>query len=118
MSEQTPTIIPFQDGPAGRVPDQIFFTMQEMQAILNVYGRMVAAGEWKDYAMNPGRDVASFAFYRNASERPVYQIVKNPALRNKQGAFSILSAQGKVLKRGQDLITLLKYFDRKLIKLV
>ncbi|WP_417316687.1 DUF2794 domain-containing protein [Emcibacter sp.] len=118
MSEQTPTVIPFQGAGSGQAPSQIFFTMQEMQAILNVYGRMVAAGQWKDYAMSPGREIASIAFYRNASERPVYEIVKNPALRKKQGAFSILSAQGKVLKRGHDLDNLLKFFDRKLIKLV
>ncbi|MAU40936.1 MAG: hypothetical protein CMF31_04870 [Kordiimonas sp.] len=100
------------------LPETVFFTRDELNAILNIYGRMVAAGLWRDYAIADSRDRASFAAFQRASERPQYQILKQPQLRHKQGAYAILSMQGQVLKRGHELPNVLKYFDRKLMKLV
>ena len=97
---------------------RIFFDRRELDAILNVYGRMVAAGEWKDYAIGDDKEQAVFSMYRRASEMPIYRIVKCPKLARKQGAFSIVGASGQILKRGHDLKVLLRYFDRKKFTLI
>ncbi|MBL8559347.1 MAG: DUF2794 domain-containing protein [Hyphomonadaceae bacterium] len=86
--------------------------------ILSAYGRGVAQGDWKDYAMDALSDRALFSIYKRASEAPLYQIEKRPELARKQGAWAILSTQGMILKRGHDLETLLKFFDRKRFALV
>jgi len=118
MSEQS-TIIPFQTTHHKRAaPQSTFFERKEFEAILNIYGKMVASGHWKDYAISASKDAATFAIFQKASERPIFRITKTPSLRNKQGAFAILSSQGQILKRGQDLSQVLKYFEKKLIKLV
>jgi hypothetical protein len=96
----------------------IFFDRRELSAILSAYGRGVAQGDWKDYAMDALSDRALFSIFRRASENPLYQIEKRPELANRQGAWAILSAQGMVLKRGRDLATLLRFFDRKRFALV
>ncbi|WP_427452492.1 DUF2794 domain-containing protein [Litorimonas sp. WD9-15] len=93
-------------------PSQIAFDRQELSAILNVYGQMVSKGDWKDYAMDFLRDKAVFSVYRRASEHPLYRIEKVPALRNKQGQFSVIAPGGLVLKRGHELTTVLKVFDK------
>jgi hypothetical protein len=90
------------------------FTRQELNAILNVYGRMVAAGEWRDYAIDFGRETACFSCYRRSSEVPLYRIEKTPKLARKQGAFSVIAASGLILKRGPDLVQVLMVFDRKM----
>lgn len=97
---------------------QVFFDRMEFLSLINIYGKMVAAGQWRDYAIGSTKELAIFAVHRSASERPLYQIIKNPKLRHKQGAFAILSAQGDTLKRGHDLGTLLKFFEKKLIRVV
>ena len=91
----------------------IYFERLEMDAIMNVYGRMVAAGEWRDYALNMHRDRAVFSIFKRAAEMPIYRIEKQPALARKQGAYSIVSAEGVILKHGHDLKTLLSFFDRR-----
>ncbi|MAK61264.1 MAG: hypothetical protein CMK09_09825 [Ponticaulis sp.] len=96
----------------------VHFERLEMDAIMNVYGRMVAAGEWRDYALNMHKDRAIFSIFKRATEMPIYRIEKQPALARKQGAWSILSAEGVILKRGQDLKTLLTFFDRKKFRVV
>ena len=95
----------------------VMFTRPELDKILNVYGFFVASGDWKDYAIDMLGDVAIFSIFRRASEAPLYRIEKNPKLARKQGAFSIVSMTGQVLKRGQDLNQVLKYFDRQKLKL-
>ncbi len=90
----------------------ICFDRQELSKILNVYGRMVSQGHWKDYAIDMLRDRAVFSIYRKASETPLYQIVKTPALRHKQGQFSVVAPGGLIVKRGQELSQVLKVFDR------
>lgn len=104
--------------PSGRRSAQVAFNRAELQQILNVYGRFVAEGLWRDYAMAMGREQAEFAIYRRASEMPIYRIVKRPDLARKQGAWMIQGMDGRILKRGATLDPLLRYFDRKLLKLV
>lgn len=99
-------------------PSQVGFERRELDRILNLYGRMVAAGHWKDYAMDMRRDVAIFAAFRRASERPQVRIEKRPAERNRQGMWSLHGEQGQVLKRGHDLAGVLAPVERKLLKLV
>lgn len=102
---------------AGRAEDQIMFERTELDAILRVYGFMVAAGEWRDYAIDGLKDRAEFSIFRHASEVPIYRIVKTPADARKQGAYKIVAATGAILKRGGDLKQVLALFDRKLFKL-
>jgi len=94
------------------------FDRQEITRILDLYGRMVAAGHWRDYALRIDPDVAIFAAYRRHSERPEIRIEKRPALQMKQGAFALVSEHGAVLKRGHDLGGLLAPIERRLMRLV
>ena len=98
-------------------PSQIAFDRQELSAILNVYGQMVSKGDWKDYALDFLPDKAVFSIYRKASEHALYRIEKVPALRQKQGQFAVIAPGGLVLKRGHDLVTVLRVFDKQRFKL-
>lgn len=89
-------------------PKPVSFDRQELSLILNLYGRLVAAGEWRDYAMDFGRDKATFSVFRRASEQPLYRIVKDPALARKQGQYSVIAQGGLIVKRGQDLAQVLR----------
>ena len=93
---------------------RVTFDRRELSAILNLYGRMVAAGEWRDYAIDFTRDRAIFSVYRRASEVPLYRIEKDPKLARKQGAYSVVAAGGLILRRGHDLARVLLVIDRKL----
>ena len=93
---------------------QARFTRLELSEILAVYGRMVAAGEWRDYAIDMGRERAVFAVFRRAAEYPLYRIEKNPRLAKKQGTYAVVAANGMVLKRGPELKRVLGMFDKKL----
>ncbi|MDX2235798.1 MAG: DUF2794 domain-containing protein [Hyphomonadaceae bacterium] len=97
---------------------KVFFARRELLLILSAYGRGVAAGEWRDYAMDGLADRALFSIYRRASESPLYMIEKKPELARKQGEWSLLSGHGLVLKRGHDLAAVLRFFDRKRFALV
>lgn len=92
----------------------VTFDRRELDQILRVYGFMVAAGEWRDYAIDHLKDRAVFSVYRRTSEVPLFSIVKTPALRTRQGAYSVVAAGGAVLKRGHDLPRVLAVFDAKL----
>lgn len=110
------TVTPF---PAQRgSPEQIGFERLELNRILDLYGRMVAAGIWRDYAMEFGRDVAVFAAFRRTAERPEVRIEKRPALRNRQGMWALINEQGVILKRGHDLGPVLAPVERRLMKVV
>ena len=111
MTIQSPTPV---SGPSS--PDQVAFDRHELGVILTLYGRMVAAGEWRDYAMSFLREVAVFSVFRRAAENPLYRIEKRPALRNRQGMYAVIGMGGQVLKRGQDLPTVLRVLERKLIR--
>ena len=97
---------------------QVGFEREELQRILDLYGRMVAAGEWRDYAMNFDRDAACFSAFRRAAERPQARIEKRPELRGKQGMWTLFGEGGQVLKRGHELAGVLYPIERKLLKLV
>lgn len=92
----------------------ICFDRHELNIILNVYGRHVAAGEWRDYALDMEKDRAVFSIFRRSSEMPIYRIEKNPKLARRQGAYSIISASGQILKRGTELRRVLTVFDKHL----
>jgi Protein of unknown function (DUF2794) len=98
--------------------NQIAFDRTELTRILDLYGRMVAAGHWRDYALHFGKDEASFSAFRRATERPEIRIEKRPALRNRQGQWALIGEQGAVLKRGHELAPLLAPVERRLMKLV
>lgn len=89
-------------------PKSVSFDRQELSQILNLYGRHVASGEWRDYAMDFGKDAATFMVFRWASEQPLYRIIKNPSLARKQGQYSVVAHGGLILKRGQDLAQVLR----------
>lgn len=97
---------------------QVVFDRQELDRIMQLYGQMVAAGHWRDYAIDFGRGSATFSAFRRAAERPEYRVVKDPALRGKQGQYALLSEAGATLKRGNDLAAILAPVARKLMKLV
>ena len=94
------------------------FERRELMRILDLYGRMVAAGHWRDYALRIDPDVAVFAAFRRHSERPEVRIEKRPTLRQKQGAFALISEHGVVLKRGHDLTGVLAPLERRLVRLI
>ncbi len=114
MTIQSPT--PF---PTSHIaPDQVAFDRRELAVILGLYGRMVAAGEWRDYGMSFLKDVAVFSVFRRTAENPLYRIEKRPKLRNRQGLYAVIGMDGQILKRGHDLRTVIRVLERKLIRAV
>ncbi|HXH16547.1 MAG TPA: DUF2794 domain-containing protein [Sphingomonas sp.] len=109
-------VTPFPTG--GRAPSQIGFDRLELTRILDLYGRMVAAGHWRDYAIDLGKDAAVFAAFRRAAERPEFRIEKRPSLRNKQGMWALVGEHGAVVKRGHELGPVLAPIERRFMKLV
>ncbi|MEN9682330.1 MAG: hypothetical protein RLZZ427_81 [Pseudomonadota bacterium] len=109
-------VTPFPFG--GQNPAQIGFDRAELARILDLYGRMVAAGEWRDYAMDFGKDAAVFCAYRRAADYPQARIEKRPALRTRQGMWTLYGEAGQVLKRGHELAGVLFPLERRLLKLV
>lgn len=107
-------VLPFPQ----RAPLQVAFTRAELLRILDLYGRMVAAGEWRDYAMDFAREMASFSAFRRAAERPQMRVEKRPALRNRQGMWTLFGEHGQVLKRGHELAGVLAPMERRLVKAV
>jgi hypothetical protein len=105
-------------GNGHKAPSQVSFDRRELSQILNVYGQMVSKGEWKDYAIDFLEDRCVFSIYRKASEHPLYRIEKVPALRNRQGQFAVVAPGGLILKRGHDLVQVLRVFDRARFKSV
>ncbi|OUS07554.1 hypothetical protein A9Q96_06500 [Rhodobacterales bacterium 52_120_T64] len=99
-------------------PEVVSYHRTELAVILSLYGRMVAAGEWRDYGISSSRDIAIFSIFRHTSENPVYRIEKRPKLAKKQGIYSVIAMNGQVLKRGRDLKTVLAVLERKMIRAV
>jgi Protein of unknown function (DUF2794) len=114
MTVQTPTPFP-EPRP---VDEQVAFDRAEISAILSIYGRMVAAGEWRDYGMSFLKEVAVFSIFRRAAEHPIYRIEKRPRLRNRQGLYAVIAMDGRILKRGHDLRGVLQVLERMLIRAV
>ncbi|MBD2841289.1 DUF2794 domain-containing protein [Erythrobacter rubeus] len=107
-------VLPFP----GRAGGQVGFQRDELQRILDLYGRMVAAGQWRDYAMDFDKHAATFAAFRRTSERPQARVEKRPALRAKQGMWTLFGEHGQVLKRGHELAGVLAPMERRLMKSV
>jgi hypothetical protein len=105
-------------GGNGRHDPIIHFNRRELEAILRVYGRRVAAGDWRDYALDFSCDKAVFSVFRHASEVPLYRIEKCPGLARRQGAYSVVAATGLIMKRGHDLSRVLDVLDRNVVRLV
>lgn len=97
---------------------RVFFERRELERILNLYGRMVGLGEWRDYAIDGLADMAVFSVFRRASEAPLYRIEKRPALARRQGQWAVINQSGHVLKRGHELEQVLKVLDRLRLKAV
>lgn len=112
MTVQPPTPFPI----AARLPDEVSFDRRELAVILSLYGRMVAAGEWRDYGISCLREVAIFSVFRRTAESPLYRIEKRPRLRSRQGQYAVVSMTGQVLRRGHDLAQVLRVLERKLIR--
>ena len=122
LSETEPIVLPLarmaggsqssSEGPSRR--DEIYFDRQELSQILNVYGRKVASGEWRDYAIDTLKEKAVFSVFRRSSEMPLYRIEKAPKLARRQGAYSVIAATGLILKRGHDLARVLRALDKGL----
>jgi hypothetical protein len=103
---------------SARTPAQVGFEREELQRILDIYGRMVAAGLWRDYAMDFGKDAATFSAFRRAAEYPQARIEKRPELRGRQGMWTLFGEAGQVLKRGHELAGVLFPLERRLLKVV
>lgn len=101
-----------------KAPAQVAFHRTELSVILALYGRMVAAGEWRDYGISHLPEVAVFSIFRRSAENPLYRIEKRPKLRLKQGLYAVIGMDGQVLKRGHDLKPVLHVLEKKLIRSV
>jgi len=112
MTVQSP--VPFP----GAAPLSVNFNRKELGIILGLYGRMVAAGEWRDYGISGLREVAVFSVFRRTAENPLYRIEKRPKLAQRQGQYAVVGMDGQILKRGNDLKTVLRVLERKLIRAV
>lgn len=111
-------VMHFQPMGAAAQADQVAFDRRELGVILTLYGRMVAAGEWRDYGISHLSEVAVFSIFRRTAEHPIYRIEKRPKLRERQGLYAVIGMDGRVLKRGHDLPTVLRVLERKLIRVV
>ena len=106
-----PTTPVVSSGPAPKAPEIVAFNRKEMMLLLNVYGRKVAEGEWRDYALDMLKDCAYFSIFRRTSERPQFVVEKNPKLRTRQGQFTVTNSEGRVLRRGHELERVLRVFE-------
>jgi hypothetical protein len=116
MSNVTPFPSPLP--PAKSAPQQTAFDRLELSKIMDLYGRMVAAGQWRDYAIDLNRDAAIFSAFRRAAERPEFRIEKRPSLRHRQGMWALIGENGAVLRRGQELSGVLAPVERRLLKII
>lgn len=115
--DESAILIPLSEVRRERMDIPVTFDRRELDTILRLYSRMVAAGEWRDYAIDHLSEQALFSVYRRASEVPLFQIVKTPKQRARQGMYSVIAASGAILKRGHELARVLTVFD-KTLKLV
>ncbi|MCL6654346.1 hypothetical protein A6R70_18845 [Agrobacterium rubi] len=113
----SPSIIDLREYRQSKDPLPITFHRRELDAILRIYGRMVGEGEWRDYAIDHLKDKAVFSVFKRSGEMPLFRIEKNPKLATKQGAYSVVNVDGRILKRGHELAQVLKVFD-KVLKLI
>ena len=111
-------VTPFPHSGTGPGERQVGFERLELQRIMDLYGRMVAAGHWRDYAMDMGREAAIFSAFRRTAEVPQMRLEKRPALRARQGMWTLFGEHGQVLRRGHELAGVLAPVERRLVKVV
>ncbi|MCC6007056.1 MAG: DUF2794 domain-containing protein [Rhodobacteraceae bacterium] len=109
---------PAQGHPTTRGNEPVAFRRDELSDILAIYGRMVAAGEWRDYGISCLPEVAIFSIFRRTAEHPLYRVEKRPRLASRQGQYAVVGMDGRILRRGHDLRQVLRVFDRKMIRAV
>lgn len=115
MTDQTQAAV---SGANSAVQKRIWFDRKELDLILRIYGRLVAEGECRDYAIGAFEDYAAFCMHKRASEEPTWTVEKRPELAKRQGAFSVSNATGQILKRGHDLAQVLKVLEKKRFQVV
>ncbi len=103
---------------SGQSAEQVAFHRTELSLILGVYGRMVAAGEWRDYGISCLREVAVFSVFKRTADNPLYRIEKRPSLRLRQGQYAVFGAEGQVLRRGHDLAAVLRVIEGRNLRVV
>jgi len=108
------TVVDLREYKRAKDPLPVTFHRRELDAILRVYGRMVGEGEWRDYAIDHMKEKAVFSVFKRSGEMPLFRIEKNPKLASKQGAYSVINTDGRILKRGHELPQVLKVFDKAL----
>ena len=106
------SILPWPSGAPTSDPARVVFDRKELALLLSVYGRKVAAGEWRDYAIDFLKDRAVFSVFRRSTEYPLYRIEKNPKLERRQGAYAVIASAGQVLKRGHELDRVLRSLEK------
>lgn len=114
LERSAATVLPLSGSsgpPQARAAPIVSFDRRELALILNVYGKKVSGGEWRDYALDMLRERALFSIYQRSSERPLYIIEKNPKLARKQGQYMVIGTDGRILKRGHDLANVLRVLD-------
>ena len=116
-SRDISNVIDLREYKKNKDPLPVTFHRRELDAILRIYGRMVGEGEWRDYAIDHLKEKAVFSVFKRSGEMPLYRIEKNPRLAAKQGAYSVVNVDGRILKRGHELPQVLKVFD-KVLKLI
>ena len=114
-ADTKPSLADGDDAPADGV---VFFDRRELELLLRLYGRMVAAGEWRDYAISGLREAAVFSVFRRTGDAPFYRVEKHPALARRQGAWAVIGEGGHILKRGHELAQVLKVFDKGRFRVV
>jgi hypothetical protein len=113
-AEASAVLIPLHEARLERLQLPVTFNRRELDLMLRLYGEMVAAGEWRDYAIDHLKDRAIFSVYRRTSEVPLFQVIKTPSLARRQGQWSVVAGTGMILKRGHELPLVLRAFDSKL----
>ena len=116
-SRDNSTVVDLREYRKDKDPLPVTFHRRELDAILRIYGRMVGEGEWRDYAIDHLKEKAVFSVFKRSGEMPLYRIEKNPRLAAKQGAYCVVNSDGRILKRGHELLQVLKVFD-KVLKLI
>lgn len=117
-ADESSVLVRLPDWQAELMEKPVTFDRLELNTIFRTYGRMVAAGEWRDYAIDHLRDRAVFSIFRRTSEVPMFQVIKDPRKARRQGAYSLVAATGQIIKRGHDLAQLMRHFDKRLLKIV
>ena len=109
----TENVVQFRPARSHQPPEMVVFNRRELDQILHIYGFKVASGEWRDYAIDMLRERAVFSVFRKATEVPLFRIEKAPKMARRQGAYCVTGAAGQVLKRGHDLASVLRFFEKK-----